>query len=112
MKSPIQQPEDSSNYPRRALQRPDRHDLVPKSSATSDGDTDSKQAHITYPVHFLDGLKPNWERVAWLSTFNDVLDAEKLRDSLTRLLEMEGWKRLGGRVKRKVRSTSPSVCRC
>lgn len=32
--------------------------------------------------------------------FNDVLDAEKLHDGLARLLEIGGWRKLGGRLRK------------
>lgn len=35
----------------------------------------------------------------WMARFDDVLDAEKLRDSLDTLLNMESWRRLGGRLR-------------
>lgn len=31
--------------------------------------------------------------------FNDVLDAEKLRGAFARLLEMDGWRKLGARLR-------------
>lgn len=31
--------------------------------------------------------------------FDDVLDAEKLRGALARLLEMKGWRKLGARLR-------------
>jgi hypothetical protein len=31
--------------------------------------------------------------------FNDVLDPEKLRHSLSKLLEREGWRKLGARLR-------------
>lgn len=34
--------------------------------------------------------------------FDDVLDPEVLRQSLERLLELDGWRSLGGRLRRKV----------
>lgn len=34
---------------------------------------------------------------------NDVLDPEKLRSSLVQLLKLDGWRKLGGRLRRDVR---------
>lgn len=55
-----------------------------------------------YPIHVLDNIKANHCYVDWLMRFNDVLDAEKLKTSLSRLLEIGDWKKLGGRLQRKV----------
>jgi hypothetical protein len=42
-----------------------------------------------YPVHVLDGSKTlRGIVVTWTLCFNDVLDADKLRNSLTKLLSM------------------------
>lgn len=55
---------------------------------------------IVYPVHMLDDTKGCRDYfVAMTFRFNAVLDAEKLRDSLSRLLEMGDWRKLGGRLK-------------
>lgn len=37
--------------------------------------------------------------VSWNFIFNDVLDAEKLHGALWRLLGMDGWRKLGGRLR-------------
>lgn len=42
--------------------------------------------------------------VALTFRFDDVLDAEKLRASLARLLELGDWKKLGGRLQFNVRA--------
>ncbi|KAJ6084309.1 transcriptional regulator sdnM [Penicillium sp. IBT 16267x] len=55
-----------------------------------------------YPIHVLDNIKANHCYVDWLMRFNDVLDAEKLKAALSRLLEIGDWKKLGGRLRRKV----------
>lgn len=52
-----------------------------------------------YPLHALDN-SPDW--VVWVMRFNDVLDAQKLNDSLSRLLEIGDWRKLGGRIRCKV----------
>ncbi|KAJ8112220.1 hypothetical protein OPT61_g5360 [Boeremia exigua] len=57
---------------------------------------------IIYPVHKLDDTNTYRNlRLAWTLCFNDVLDAEKLRSSLARLLEIGDWKKIGGRLKQK-----------
>ncbi|KAJ5368014.1 uncharacterized protein N7496_007774 [Penicillium cataractarum] len=52
-----------------------------------------------YPLHKLDDIKSFRNNVIWMMRFNDVLDAEKLADSLSRLLEIGDWKKLGGRLR-------------
>ncbi|KAJ5818542.1 hypothetical protein N7474_004133 [Penicillium riverlandense] len=52
-----------------------------------------------YPVHTLDDIKSNRTYVDWLMVFNDVLDAKKLNDALSRLLDIGDWKKLGGRLR-------------
>ncbi|KAK2800827.1 hypothetical protein FQN50_007968 [Emmonsiellopsis sp. PD_5] len=55
-----------------------------------------------YPVHMLDGTKTLQNIiVAWTLRFNDVLDADKLHLSLSRLLEIGDWRKLGGRLRLK-----------
>ncbi len=41
--------------------------------------------------------------VTWTLRFNDVLDPEKLHASLSRLLEIGDWRKVGGRLRKKVR---------
>lgn len=53
-----------------------------------------------YPLHTLD-YDPNY--VDWVMRFNDVLDADMLKKSLSRLLEIGDWRKLGGRVRYRVR---------
>lgn len=58
-----------------------------------------------YPVHMLDDtatLRGNI--VTWTLCFNDVLDADKLHTSLSRLLEIGDWRKVGGRLRLKVSS--------
>jgi hypothetical protein len=55
-----------------------------------------------YPLHKLDDIKGFRNNVIWMMRFNDVLDAEKLADSLSRLLEIGDWKKLGGQLRFKV----------
>ncbi|CAG8216439.1 unnamed protein product [Penicillium salamii] len=51
-----------------------------------------------YPLHTLDH-NPNY--VDWVMRYNDVLDADMLKKSLSRLLEIGDWKKLGGRFRYK-----------
>lgn len=58
---------------------------------------------VIYPVYKLDNTKTFRSLIlAWTLCFNDVLDAEKLRASLAKLLEIGDWRKLGGRLKLKV----------
>lgn len=62
---------------------------------------------IVYPLHMLDDTKGCRDYfVALTFRFNDVLDAEKLGASLSRLLEIGDWKKLGGRLQLNVRELS------
>lgn len=63
-----------------------------------------------YPVHMLDDTKTLRSIVVtWTLCFNDVLDAHKLHASLSRLLEIGDWKKVGGRLRFKV-SFSSDIC--
>jgi hypothetical protein len=56
-----------------------------------------------YPMHMLDNTDTLKNIiVVWTLCFNDVLDAEKLRSSLSRLLEIGDWRKVGGRLSMKV----------
>lgn len=49
-----------------------------------------------YPVHMLDDTKTLRSIVVtWTLRFNDVLDAEMLYASLSRLLEIGDWRKVG-----------------
>lgn len=54
-----------------------------------------------YPVHTLDGAKYQHCILTLFIRFNDILDAEKIRVSLVRLLEIDDWRKLGGRFRTK-----------
>jgi hypothetical protein len=59
-----------------------------------------------YPLFVLDDTKLYRElMLTWTFCFNDVLDAKKLHSSLSKLLEIGDWRKLGGRVRQNV-----SVC--
>lgn len=55
-----------------------------------------------YPVHTLDCMQMYQTFVATTMLFNDVLDADMLHASLSRLLEIGDWRKLGGRLKKLV----------
>ena len=45
--------------------------------------------------------------LTWSCHFNEVLDANKLKDSLWQVLEMDGWRKLGGRLRKTVGVLGP-----
>lgn len=55
-----------------------------------------------YPVHLLDNAKTFRNYESYLFRFNDVLDSKKLYSSLSRLLEIGNWRKVGGRLRLKV----------
>jgi hypothetical protein len=56
-----------------------------------------------YPVHKLDDTKTLRNIVVtWTLCFNDVLDADMLYGSLSRLLEIGDWRKVGGRLRLRV----------
>ncbi|KAF7546857.1 hypothetical protein G7Z17_g8139 [Cylindrodendrum hubeiense] len=53
-----------------------------------------------YPVHFFDDNETNRKKtMSWTMRFNDILDAEKIHDSLCRLLEIGDWRKLAGHLR-------------
>ncbi|KAJ4003934.1 hypothetical protein NW752_010974 [Fusarium irregulare] len=53
-----------------------------------------------YPLHMLDDTKTlRGIVVTWTLRFNDVMDADTLHSSLSRLLEIGDWRKLGGRLR-------------
>jgi hypothetical protein len=57
------------------------------------------------PLHYMDSNKMFTNIVMDLSLqFDHVLDVEKLVDALERLLQRPGWKKLGARIRRNVRT--------
>ncbi|KJZ71914.1 hypothetical protein HIM_08670 [Hirsutella minnesotensis 3608] len=55
-----------------------------------------------YPVHILDGYKVlQGCMISYLFYFHQVLDAQRLADAMTRLLELGDWRKLRGRFRRK-----------
>ena len=58
------------------------------------------------PVHLFDDTSSLREIVmVWTFRFDEVLDPEKLNEALSRLFQMEGWRRLGGRWYKRVSNT-------
>ncbi|KAL4907675.1 hypothetical protein BDW74DRAFT_111791 [Aspergillus multicolor] len=58
------------------------------------------EADEVYPVHLLDDTQSLRSIVVtWTLRFNDVLDADKLHASLSRLLEIGDWRKVGGRLR-------------
>lgn len=61
------------------------------------------QSDDIYPVHMLDDTKSlRGIVVTWTLRFNDVLDAVKLHEALSKLLEIGDWRKIGGRLRLKV----------
>jgi hypothetical protein len=59
-----------------------------------------------FPVHFIDqaGIIRS-SIINYTFRYNDVLDANKLHNSLNQLLHMGEWRKLGGRLRLNVRIT-------
>lgn len=58
------------------------------------------------PLHFFENSPlVQGNNMAVSLVFDDVLDPDKLRDSLEGLVKREGWQRLGGRLKKNVMTT-------
>ena len=55
------------------------------------------------PLHCMDDTAGNRSLLlAWTMKFDDVLDPYRLHFGLARLLQMEGWRKLGGRLRMNV----------
>src|SRR5436309_1605393 len=82
--------------------------LFGASSAREPGDA-NKPADRVVPLHFFDD-GPLWRAFILYSmfVFDHVLDAEKLRTSLERLVHKDGWWKLGARLRRSVRGFEPN----
>ncbi len=74
-----------------------------KSAAPSRVPTDT-----VAPLPFFDDT-PLWRAFILYSmfVFDDVLDPQKLRDGLETLARSDGWRKLGARLRRNVRSSFP-----
>jgi hypothetical protein len=57
---------------------------------------------VVFPVHLLDQSALQQELVTWVLSFNDVLSAACLHQSLCALLEIGDWKKLGTRLRIRV----------
>ncbi|KAG9259096.1 uncharacterized protein F5Z01DRAFT_24855 [Emericellopsis atlantica] len=54
------------------------------------------------PVHLFDSTTALQSCIlVWLFRFNERLDPDKLHDSLSRVFQREGWRKLGGRYRRR-----------
>lgn len=66
--------------------------------------TSRDPADRVVPLHFFENsLLVQGNNMAVLLVFDDVLDPEKLRQSLEGLIKRDGWQRLGGRLAKTVR---------
>lgn len=55
------------------------------------------------PVHLFDDTSIlRGVIMVWMFRFNEVLDPDKLNDSLSQLFHMGPWRKLGGRYRRRV----------
>lgn len=62
---------------------------------------------VVYPLYTLDNTRFLRDfTLAWTLKFDDVLNVDKLHDSLSQLLETDGWRMLGGQLRLKVTSKS------
>lgn len=76
--------------------------LGPRRSAPPTVPTDE-----VAPVHLFDDTATlRGITMMWTFKFDEVLDADKLGNSLSELFQMEGWRKLGGRLRRRVNSGS------
>lgn len=76
------------------------------------GTPDPVETDEVYPVHMLDDTKTlRTIVVTWTLRFNDVLDADALHSSLSRLLEIGDWRKLGGRLRLNVGFLNLPECR-
>lgn len=70
--------------------------MAPEPPATVPSDT-------IIPLHYLDDQFVTRAIVLHFTyRFDDVLDPEKLRLALERLMELPGWNKMGGRIRRNV----------
>ncbi|KAL7948138.1 hypothetical protein V8C42DRAFT_316793 [Trichoderma barbatum] len=71
--------------------------LGPKRSAPAIVPTDE-----IAPLHLFDDTATlRGYTMMWTFRFEEVLDADKLGSSLSELFQMEGWRKLGGRIRRR-----------
>lgn len=55
------------------------------------------------PMHLFDDYDNVKCNMFWTFRFDDVLDPDMLGNSLSELFQMEGWRKLGGRLRLRVR---------
>ena len=68
-----------------------------------------RKEYDVYPVHMLDDIKQTKKMImAWTFRFDAPLDAEMLRSSLARLLDVGDWRKLAGRLHFTVNIEIPS----
>lgn len=48
--------------------------------------------------------------ILWTIRFDEILDAAMLNEALSKLFEMDGWRRLGGRIRLNVSEFIASRC--
>jgi hypothetical protein len=64
---------------------------------------DTVKSDDVIPVHlFDDSAAARGIVLVWTFRFEDILNPQKLRDSLSELFGMDGWKRLSGRFRMQV----------
>ncbi|KAG5791259.1 hypothetical protein H9Q69_009685 [Fusarium xylarioides] len=62
--------------------------------------SNSLSEEIVYPTHMIDNVSVlKFLVMAWTMRFNDVLNADKLHESVSELLTIGDWKKLGGRLR-------------
>lgn len=61
------------------------------------------------PLHEFDGrMQVRSIIMGWTMRFDDILDADKLNVTLSRLLEIGAWRKLGGRLRERVSRSDPT----
>ncbi|KAI1052350.1 hypothetical protein LB507_007552 [Fusarium sp. FIESC RH6] len=79
---------------------------------------DQSSSDYVYRTHMMDNVSMLRQMImAWTMLFDEVLNPEKLHQSLTELLQIGDWKKLGGRLKfgnntnghLEIHSTTPTV---
>jgi len=76
---------------------------IPKMSISKEA-VNREEGDIIYPVFVLDDTRSFRSVIlGWTLRFNDVLDPEKLHTSLSSLLNIGDWRKMGGRLRLKVR---------
>lgn len=89
---------------RKAVEAEESAPTEPLLQKSDDGDeggtTTVEEPDDLYPLHYFDDTTINRSMImCWSMKFDDVLDPEALRDSLSQVLDMGDWRKLGGRLK-------------